>query len=156
MAEKLTARLLAEGKLRRQKAGIGQIEGLLRQAMLDLSEARKTAGIAERATYIMAYMAMLKAGRALLLLHGYVPDDGAQHRTVVEFAAAKLGSKWDEVTIRFERMRRKRNDMTYEPGVMLSRSEALQAFNDAATLVRAIIDIAKAADPQVRIPFKMS
>jgi uncharacterized protein (UPF0332 family) len=120
-----------------------------------LTEARKTADIAERATYIMAYMAMLKAGRALLLLHGFVPDDGAQHRSVVEFAAAKLGLKWAETTMRFERMRRKRNDMTYEAGVALSKSEALQAFDDAASLVRAILDIAKAADPQIRLPFKI-
>ncbi len=31
---------------------------------------------------------MLKAGRALLLLEGYIPDDGSQHKTVVEMTSA--------------------------------------------------------------------
>ncbi|MDD5354721.1 MAG: hypothetical protein PHF95_05990, partial [bacterium] len=70
MPQKLIERLLKEGKLRKQKAGIVQIEALLKQSILDLQEAQKTLPIAERATYVMAYMAMLKAGRALLLSNG--------------------------------------------------------------------------------------
>ena len=60
-------KLLKQGRLRKQKAGIVQIEALLKQAIADLAEAKKIAHIAERATYLLAYMAMLKAGRALLL-----------------------------------------------------------------------------------------
>ena len=41
-----------------------------------------------RATYLLAYMAMLKTGRALMFLKGYRPDDGAQHKTVVEMTSA--------------------------------------------------------------------
>ena len=69
------------GKIRKQKAGIIQIEALLKEAILDLEEAKKIVTLAERATYLLAYNAMLKAGRALLLYRGYVPDDGAQHKT---------------------------------------------------------------------------
>ncbi len=155
MPEKLIDRLLVEGKLRRLKAGASQVEGLLRQAMLDLSEARKTSGIAERATYILAYMAMLKAGRALLLLHGFAPADGAQHRSVVEVTAAMMGPKYVEVTMQFERMRRKRNDMTYEAGALLSNSESQGAIDDAVLLVRSILEMAKSKDPQLHLPFKI-
>ena len=66
--DKLIRKLEKEGKLKKQKAGIVQIETLLNQAILDLKEAKKISNIAERATYILAYMAMLKAGRALLTL----------------------------------------------------------------------------------------
>jgi hypothetical protein len=75
--DKLTKKLEKAGKIRKQKAGFVQIEALLKEAVLDLEEAKKIAHLAERATYLLAYNAMLKAGRALMLLKGYVPDDGA-------------------------------------------------------------------------------
>ena len=78
MLNKLIRRLEKEGKIRKQKAGFVQIEALLKEAILDLEEAKKIVQLAERATYLLAYNSMLKAGRALLLLRGFVPDDVAQ------------------------------------------------------------------------------
>ena len=128
MPDQLIKRLEKEGRLRKQKAGVIQVEALLRQAMFDLAEAQKIVSLAERATYLLAYMAMLKAGRALLLFKGYAPADGAQHRTVVEVTEAVLGEKYRHLTIQFETMRRKRNEMTYEAGALLSISESQKAF----------------------------
>lgn len=88
MLDKLIKKLEKAGKIRKQKAGFVQIEALLKEAVLDLEEAKKIAHLAERATYLLACNAMLKAGRALMLLKGYVPDDGAQHKTVVEMTSA--------------------------------------------------------------------
>ena len=126
MPDKLIKRLEREGKVRKQKAGLVQVEALLKEAVLDLEEAKRISSVAERATYLLAYNGMLKAGRALLLLRGYVPDDGGQHKTVVEMTAAILGAKYRSLTEQFETMRRKRNDLTYEAGTLLSRSEAEQ------------------------------
>jgi uncharacterized protein (UPF0332 family) len=114
--DKLIKKLEKAGKLRKQKVGFVQIEALLKEATLDLEEAKKISHLAERETYLLAYNAMLKAGRALMLLKGYVPDDGAQHKTVVEMASAILGDSYRELTEKFETMRRKRNEMTYESG----------------------------------------
>ena len=108
MLDKTISRLEKEGKLRKQKAGLIQVEALLKEAILDLKEANKILHIAQRATYLLAYMAMLKAGRALLLLMGFVPDDGAQHKTVVEVTSIILGKKYQNLTEQFETMRRKR------------------------------------------------
>ena len=119
MPERLIKRLEKSGKIRKQKAGFVQIEALLKEAILDLEEAKKIAHLAERATYLLAYNAMLKAGRALMLLRGYVPDDGSQHKTVVEMTSAVLGDKYEAITGQFETMRRKRNEMTYESGTLL-------------------------------------
>ena len=124
MLDKLIRRLEKAGRLRKQKAGFIQIEALLKEAILDLEEAKKIAHLAERATYLLAYNAMLKAGRALLLLRGYVPDDGSQHKTVVDMTSAMLGDRYRALTEQFETMRRKRNEMTYEAGTLLSKSEA--------------------------------
>jgi len=60
--EKLIGRLEKSGKIRRQKAGFVQIEALLKEATLDLEEAKKIAHLAERATYLLAYNAMQKQG----------------------------------------------------------------------------------------------
>src|SRR4030067_3031349 len=114
MFDKLIQKLKKQGIIKKQKAGIVQIEALLKAAILDLREAKKISHIAERANYLLAYMAMLKAGRALLLFKGYMPDDGAQHKTVVEVTSAILGNKFKNPTEQFETMRRKRNEMTYE------------------------------------------
>lgn len=155
MIDKLISKLETEGKIRKQKAGIVQIEALLRQAILDMEEAKKILHLAQRATYLLAYMAMLKAGRALLLLKGYVPDDGAQHKTVVEMTAAILGDKYKDITAQFETMRRKRNEMTYGAGALLSKSEAEKAFSDAIALIQKILAEAKALNPQLEFKFNL-
>lgn len=155
MPDKLIERLKKEGRLRKQPVGVVQVEALLKEAMLDLKEAKKTANIAERATYLLAYMAMLKAGRALLLLKGYVPYDGAQHKTVVEVTGEMLGDEYKKLTNQFEIMRRKRNEMTYEAGTLLSMSESLKAFSDALTLVERVFKEVKSQNPQLELRFDL-
>jgi uncharacterized protein (UPF0332 family) len=156
MLEKLIKKLEQEGKIKKQKVGIIQVESLLKQAILDLKEAQKIVKIAERATYVLAYMGMLKAGRALLLMKGYVPDDGAQHKTVVEITNMILGDKYKDLTMQFETMRRKRNEMTYEAGVLLSKSESEKALSDAISLVIKILDEVKAKNPQLELKFNFN
>lgn len=155
MLNKLIRRLEKEGKIRKQKAGFVQIEALLRETILDLEEAKKIANLAERATYLFTYNAMLKAGRALMLLRGFVPDNGAQHKTVVEMTSAILGDQYRTLTDQFETMRRKRNEMTYEAGTLLSKSEAQKAFSDAIALVKKIFAEVKAQNPQLELKFKL-
>ena len=151
MPDKLIKRLEREGKVRRQKAGLVQVEALLKEAVLDLEEAKRISSVAERATYLLAYNGMLKAGRALLLLGGYVPDDGGQHKTVVEMTTAILGPKYRSLTEQFETMRRKRNDLTYGAGTLLSKSEAQRAFSDSIELVKRILAEVKAQNPQLNL-----
>ena len=155
MLDKLIRRLEKSRKIRKQKAGFVQIEALLKEAILDLEEANKIAQLAERATYLLAYNAMLKAGRALMLMRGFVPDDGAQHKTVVEMTSAILGDQYRTLTDQFETMRRKRNVMTYESGTLLSKSEAQNAFSDAIGLVKKIFTEAKSQNPQLELKFEL-
>jgi uncharacterized protein (UPF0332 family) len=152
---KLLKKLETEGKIRKQKAGFVQIEALLKEAILDLKETEKILHLAERATYLLAYNAMLKAGRALMLLQGYVPDDGAQHKTVVEMTSAILGDQFKDLTEQFETMRRKRNEMTYEAGTLLSRSEAEKAFSDAIAVVKKILSDLKSQNPRMELNFEL-
>ncbi len=123
---------------------------------MDLEEAKRIVNIAERATYLLAYNAMLKAGRALLLFQGYVPDDGAQHKTVVEMTSGILGDQYKNLTEQFETMRRKRNEMTYETAALLSMSEAQKAFSDAISLVKRILAEVKSKNSQLELKFDLN
>lgn len=151
MLDNAISRLGKEGKVRKQESGLVQVEALLKEAILDLGEAKKITHLATRATYPLAYMAMLKAGRVLLLLKGYVPDDGGQHKTVVEITSIILGEKYRNLTKQFETMRRKRNELTYEAGVLLSKSESEKAFLDAITLIKKILSEVKSQNPQLEL-----
>ena len=155
MLNKAIVKLEKEGKIRKQKAGIVQVEALLKEAILDLGEAKKITQLASRATYLLAYIAMLKAGRALLLLKGYVPDDGAQHKTVVEVTGLILGDKYRNLTEQFETMRRKRNEITYEAGILLTKSEAEKAFLDSIALIKKILNEVKSQNPQLELKFDL-
>lgn len=134
MDNRKIAKLESLGKLKKQQIGISQVEHLLMQAILDLKEAKSIIHIADRATYIMAYMSILKAGRALLAFKGYIPSDGGQHKTVVEASGVFLGTKYKNLVNHFEIMRRKRNELTYEAGGLISKSECKRAFDDAPLL----------------------
>jgi len=151
MPDKLIRKLLNEKKLKPLKVGFVQIEDLLKQSILDLEEASKVQKISERAAYLLAYMAMLKAGRALLLLKGYTPSDGAQHLTVVELTSAILGAKYKEITAHFGKMRVKRNAMTYEAGALVSSVESTNALNGAVGLVQGILKEVKIKNPQLEL-----
>lgn len=155
MLNRAVTRLEKEGKIRKQASGLVQVEALLKEALLDLGEAKKITHLANRATYLLAYMAMLKAGRALLLLKGYVPDDGGQHKTVVDVTSIILGEKYQNLTRQFETMRRKRNELTYEAGILLSKSESEKALSDAIALIKRILSEVKSQNPQLELKFDL-
>jgi hypothetical protein len=55
---------------------------------------------------------------------------------VVEITSAILGEKFRDLTEQFERMRRKRNDLTYQGGTLLSRTEAQSALASAISFLQ--------------------
>lgn len=144
-----------DGKVKRVKVAFIQIEKYLREALIDLEEARRIYGIVRKAPYLMAYMAMLKAGRALMFMEGYQPDDGGQHKTVIQITAMILGSQYQGLIKHFEIMRRKRNEMTYEASFFLTQIEVEKSLSDAATLVRSILNLVKSRNPQMEMNFEL-
>ena len=151
MLEQLLKELLVQGKIKKQARGFVQVENFLKEALIDLGEAKKTLPVSKRGAYLLAYNAMLKAGRGLMLLEGYVPDDGGQHKTVIYFSGLILGEQF-KITIRkFDNMRRKRNELTYEAGVLLSAKDAESALNEAHALISGIFKKVKSHNPQFEL-----
>ncbi len=151
--EKFLEEFLAKGLLRRQKSDLRAVEKLLLRAYKDLKTAKANLDIDEGIAYTVAYLAMLHAGRAFILLKGFRPADGYQHKTVVEFMSHFLGKEFKLIVEQFDRMRRKRNIFTYEIDISISKSEAISALKTAEKFVDLVKEIIQKASPQTELKF---
>ena len=124
-------------------------ETLILRALKDLKTSKADLDIDEGTAYAIAYLAMLRAGRAFMLR----PANGYQHKTVVEFTAYFLGKKFESLVEHFDRMRKKRNIFTYDVGISISKTEAKNAINTAAEFVNVIRDIIRRESPQIKFKF---
>jgi uncharacterized protein (UPF0332 family) len=151
--EKFLEGFLSKGLLRRQECDLRAVRRLILRANKDLKTAEANLEIDEGIAYTVAYLAMLRAARALILLKGFRPVDGYQHKTVVEFVSHFLGKEFRVITEQFDRMRRKRNIFTYEIDISISRSEATDALNSATRFVDIIKGIVQKENPQMEFNF---
>ena len=151
MFEEKAQQYTLDGKIKKEQVDLTYIEELLKEAVIDLDEAQKTQDIAHRATFLLAYMAMLRAGRALLLLKGYRPADNSQHKTIVEMTSLIMGSSYKTITDHFDFMRQKEDELIYEHRNFLSELDAHDAFHNALLLLREVVTIIKKKDPAFHV-----
>lgn len=131
-------KLVELGLLKREKIGLDQVRALLASAVKNIAASRKTISIDEETCFAMAYTAMLKIARAILFLHGLRPDDGQQHKTTIEVSGKILGSGFKGLIEKFDKMRRKRNQFTYDPLLPLSEKETKEALETAEVFSKEI------------------
>jgi len=148
-SHKLLQELIEGGFLREHRKDQEQAKKLLARSLRDIKTATANLRIDEEAAYTFAYLAMLRSGRALICLKGYRPADGRQHKTVVEVAGFFLGKTCEDLVYQFERMRRKRNQFTYEPDLPLGLREAQEALEAAQEFVQEILIHARRESPQI-------
>lgn len=129
--EHFLKKLESESFLKKEKIGVDQVRALLMSAAKNVTAPEKNLSIDEETCYTLAYNAMLKIARALVFLQGYRPSDGRQHMTTIEVAGKILGEKFSELIQMFDKMRRKRNQFTYDPMLPLSLTEARNALKTA-------------------------
>jgi uncharacterized protein (UPF0332 family) len=151
--EKFLEEFLSKGLLRRQKSDLRAVEKLILRAHKDLKTANANLDIDEGIAYTVAYLAMLHAARAFILLKGFRPADGYQHKTVVEFISHFLGKEFKLIVEQFDRMRRKRNIFTYEIDISISKSEAINALNKAERFVDLMRGVIQKESPQTEFKF---
>jgi uncharacterized protein (UPF0332 family) len=151
--EKFLEECLSKELLKRQKSDLRTVEKLVRRAHKDLKTAKANLEIDEGIAYTVAYLAMLHAARAFILLKGFRPADGYQHKTVVEFMSYFLRKEFEVITDQFDRMRRKRNIFTYEIDISISKSEASNALDTATRFVDLIKGIIQKENPQMEFKF---
>jgi uncharacterized protein (UPF0332 family) len=151
--DKFISESLAGGLIQKQKPSIDAVEKLLRRSAKDLLASKANLKIDEGIAYTVAYLAMLRAARSFMLLRGFRPSNGYQHRTVVQFVGEALGKQYAMIIERFDRMRRKRNIFTYEIDITISYTEAVEALRTAEEFARLIIEIVKKENPQANFKF---
>jgi len=151
--KKFIEEYLAKGLVKEQKSDLKTVEKLILRANKDLKNAKANLDIDEGIAYSVPYLAMLRAARAVMLLKGFRPADGYQHKTTVEFVAHILGEDYRNIIERFDRMRRKRNIFTYEVDIAISRTEADNAFDTAVKFIGIIKDLIRKDSPQVEFKF---
>lgn len=136
--KKFIEEYLGKGLLKKQKPDTRAIDRMILRAEKDLKAAKANLKIDEEISYTVSYTAMLHAARAFMLLKGYRPADGYQHKTAVEFMAEFLEDKHKSVVEHFDRMRRNRNTFTYEVSISISMTEAENAITAGSKFVELI------------------
>jgi uncharacterized protein (UPF0332 family) len=144
-------RLKAQGLIEKASFSAKQIASNLNRAQRDLRTAKANLRIDEEWTYTIAYHAMLRAGRALMFSSGYRPKGRDQHKTVVEFCTEILGTEFQHLTARFNRMRVKRHDFIYEPERPIPKTEAVKSLESAEQFVKEMIQRIEKLNPQKRL-----
>jgi len=135
-------KLAREGKLKRQKTDSGHLNGLLEAARRNFEAARVVRKTADEAAFKLIYDGLLQICRVVLLLNGFRPDDGEQHKTTFLAAGEILGPEVADMIRKIQKFRIKRNDCVYDPRGLIGTSDAdaiLQTARDFWIFVRSYL-----------------
>src|SRR3989338_5888311 len=102
-------KFLKDNLVKKQTPDFKQIEYQLKRAQKDLKTAESNLSIDLTWAFAIAYHAMVRAGKALMYSKGYLPTAQRSHKTIVEFTKISLGSEYENLIGRFNRMRRQRH-----------------------------------------------
>lgn len=142
-------KIVDKGLLRKEKIGFDQIIKVIKRAHRTLKSAKiliKNGD--EEGSFQFAYEAMLLAGRALVFSYGFRPRTIGSHKIVVDFSQEILGKKFEVLTQKFNKMRKKRNYLIYGVGLTVSETETRNAIKTAEEFVGKVTDIIHAKNPQ--------
>lgn len=146
-------RYLEKGYLKKQNPNFGQISKQLKRAYKDLKTAKQTLEYDLEWATTIVYQAMLRGGRSLLFAHGFLPADGAQHRTVVELTGKILGDEYANLIRQFNKFRKKRNLFFYDSEDTGNNDEAKRALEVSKELLDGIKAFIEKLNPQVHFEF---
>ena len=144
---------LSRGLIKKQDPNFLQIMKQLQRAHKDLTTAKHTLEYDPEWASTIAYQSMLRAGRSLLFANGYLPIDGAQHRTVVELTGVILGPEHASAIRSFNKYRKKRNLFFYDSEDTGNLSEAKTALGLAKKLLNKIKVAVEKLNPQIKLYF---
>lgn len=150
-SKQLVDSFIKKGQLKREQIGLDQIRALIKSSEKNISAARKIISIDEEASFTMAYNSMLKLARAVLFANNFRPDDGQQHKTTIEVAGIILGLEFCNLVDIFDKMRKKRNQFTYDPMTPVSKIEAKNALKTSEEFFKKVRKNLQRNDPQKRL-----
>jgi len=149
--EKLLDDLAKEGKLKKQEASLNYLNALLDAAKRNFNAAEIVRDQVEEAAFKLVYDGLLQIGRAVVLLNGYRPDDGEQHKTTFTVAGEILGKDYQELISKIQKFRIKRNDCLYEPRGLITKSETEAIFATAREFWLKVRKYLESKNPQLKL-----
>lgn len=141
-------KFLADNLIKKQKPDFGQISEQIARSLKDLKTAEANMKIDLTWAFTIIYHSMIRAGRALMYSKGYLPTVKQTHKTIIEFTGLLLGSDFDNIIMKFNRMRRQRHDFIYDSKNHIILSEIKSSLEAARTLIDNIKLIVKKENPQ--------
>lgn len=126
-----------------------QVSMLLARALKDSATAKANVTIDKEWAYVIAYQAMLRAAKALVMAEGWRPKGRDQARTIVILIGELLGEEGRTLVNGFDRMRRKRQDFMDEPHTPIPRYEVESALKDAQALIEKLVALTREKNPQL-------
>lgn len=131
--------MLKKDLVRKTEADKAQAGELLKKAEEDIGDAKyNLSGGRYGWSVVIAYNAMLSAGRALMSAKGYRPSSESHHLSVVQFCAAVMPADTVELTSLFNRYRAKRHEIVYGETRKVGKDEAARAVLKAEEFLGAI------------------
>ncbi len=129
--------LQQEGWIKAEAVSRQEIALVLERAREEASAAQKLFNDFPSPAYELAYNAMLLAVTALLYADGYRARVERHHKTLTEFAEARLGATHASLVAEFERAQRRRHQTTYGQ-IKATRQEAGHLVKKAWQLLEVI------------------
>jgi len=86
-----------------------------------------------------------------LLLNGYRPDDGEQHKTTFLVAGKLLGKEYNDLVSKIQRFRIKRNICIYEPKGLINKNEIEAIYRVFKEFWRKVRIYLKEKNPQLKL-----
>ena len=144
-------RLSKEGKLKPQKADIDYLNALLDAARRNFEAALVIRGRVDEAAFKLFYDGLLQISRVVVLLKGYRPDDGEQHKTTFFAAGEILGPEYEDLIRKMQRLRIKRNICIYDPKDLIGKSETDAIHKTAKKFWSMVRIYLEKANPQLKL-----
>jgi len=144
-------KLSKEGKLKRQKADIDYLNALLNAARRNFEAALVVRGKIDEAAFKLFYDGLLQISRVVVLLSGYRPDDGEQHKTTFLAAGEILGAEYEDLIRKLQKLRIKRNICVYDPKDLIGKSETDVMYKTARKFWNKVRVYLEKANPQLRL-----
>jgi len=136
---------LEKREIKEEKVHPKDICKLLHRSLKDIKAAKDNLDSNEELSYMAAYLAVLRAGRALMFAYGYRPSGNAHHKMTFEFSEVVLGKSFSLLVNKINDMRKRRNQFTYDVEYIdsISEDESKSSISDANEFIKAIISFIK-------------
>lgn len=146
--------LLKKGSLKQQpNINFTQIERLIKRAKKDLAVAKKILDTDEPTALDLVYKSMFHAANALISSQGFRPGRVSQHIGVIETVKRTLGVEIEPIVAKFDRLRKKRNELEYEGLYRGTKTEITNGIHDAEVLIGRIEEYIEEKNPQKMFQF---